>query len=414
MRFSKKIMVVACVAWLPRMAQAQTTTITLEQAVQQSLQQNQYVQAARYDVEARQTLKRTASDIGKLSLTGMVGQYNSYVRSDNNITVSQSIPFPTVFGARASLGQAHVKGSELKLAATEDELVFQVKSTWYHLAYLHALHTWYIRQDSLYKKLADASNVRQRTGEANLLEKATAESRYGQSQSALRQNDADLAVYRERLQMLLNSSALVDVPLAALAPRPTPLADTATVRNNPQLQWYRQQVAIAERERVVERNQLAPDLLVGYFNQTLIGTPAGENTMALTTKSDRFQGFMVGISVPLWYRPQAARAKAAEYTRLAAESRYTQEQRNYTGELTALSQEVTKLRDALDYYISGALPHAELILKQANLAFRSGDIGYVELVQSLQTAADVQHGYLGTLNQYNQAVVKLEYLLAID
>ena len=129
------------------------------------------------------------------------------------------------------------------------------------------------------------TNVRQRTGEANLLEKATAESRYGQSQTALRQNEADLAVYRERLQMLLKSSARVDVPAAALAPRPAPLADTATVRNNPQLQWYRQQVAIAEKERAVEKNQLAPDLLVGYFNQTLIGTPVGENTTALTTNS---------------------------------------------------------------------------------------------------------------------------------
>jgi heavy metal efflux system protein len=414
MNFSQRITVLACIVVLPLATQAQTTPITLEQAVQQSLQQNQYVQAARYDVEARQTLTRTASDIGKLSVTGMVGQYNSYVKSDNNITISQSIPFPTVFGARASLGHAQATGSALKLAATEDELVWQVKATWYQLAYLHARHTWYVRQDSLYKKLADAANVRQRTGEANLLEKATAESRYGQSQTALRQNEADLAIYRERLQILLNSSAPVDVPLAALAPRTSPMADTAAMRNNPQLQWYRQQVVVAEKERAVERSELAPDLLVGYFNQTLIGTPTGENTTALATRSDRFQGFMVGVSVPLWYRPQAARAKAAEYTRQAAESRYTQEQRNYAGELAALSQEVATLRDALKYYTGGALPHAELILKQANLAFRSGDISYVELVQSLQTAADVQHGYLGTLNQYNQAVVKLEYLLAID
>ena len=390
---------------------AQVVQVPLEQAVQQSLQNNRFVQSARYDVQSQQSLRRTSTDIGKLSVTGMFGQYNSYVKSDNNITISQSIPFPTVFGARSALGDANIKSSELMRAATENEIAFQVKSTWYQLAYLRELNKWYARQDSLFGEFAEASGVRQRTGESNLLEKVTAESRHLQSQTLLRQNEADIIIYRKRLQTLLNSPSEVDAQLSQLVPRSLPIPDSVAVLNNPQLEWYRQQITIAEKSKLVEKNLLAPDLIVGYFNQTLIGTPTAENSANIATKSDRFQGFQVGISIPLWFRPQTARIKAAEYNRLSSESRYQQEQRNYKGELTALSEEVKKLGNSLAYYTSSALPQAELILKQSNLAFRGGEIGYVEYIQALNTAADLRVGYLETLNNYNQAVINLEYLL---
>jgi len=391
---------------------AQITRVTVEQAVQQGLQHNQNIQASRYDVQAAGNLKKAASEISKLSVTGMIGQYNSYEKADNNITVSQSIPFPTVFGARSALGNARLKSSELKLAVTENDLTFQIKSVWYQLAYLHELNAWYTRQDSLLKKSAEVSALRQRTGEANLLEKVTAESRHLQVQTQLRQNEADIAIARKRLQILLNSPSDVDIEINTLTARPLPATDSAAVISNPQLQWYRQQITVAEKEKALEKNLMAPDLTLGYFNQTLIGAPLNETTTGLATKSDRFQGYIIGISIPLWFKPQTSRIRAAEYTRLSSQSRYEQEQRNYSGELTALTQEVTKLGSALAFYTNSALPQAELILKQADLTFRGGDISYVEYFQALNTAAELRAGYLQTLNLYNQAIINLEYLLA--
>ena len=413
MRVLNKIQatLITCFVIFWQVSVAQVVQVPLEQAVQQSLQNNRSVQSARYDVQSQQSLKRTATDIGKLSVTGMFGQYNSYVKSDNNITISQSIPFPTVFGARSSLSDANIKSSELMRSAIENEIAFQVKSTWYQLAYLRELNKWYARQDSLFGEFAEASAIRQRTGESNLLEKVTAESRHLQSQTLLRQNEADIVIYRKRLQTLLNSHLEVDAQLTELVPRLLPIPDSVAVLNNPQLEWYRQQITIAEKSKSVEKNLLAPDLMVGYFNQTLIGTPTAENSANVATKSDRFQGFQIGISIPLWFRPQTARIKAAEFNRLSSQSRYQQEQRNYKGELTALSEEVKKLGNSLTYYTSSALPQAELILKQSNLAFRGGEIGYVEYIQALNTAADLRVGYLETLNNYNQAVINLEYLL---
>ena len=402
---------IVVVLLIPTYTIAQTQPVTLEQAVQQSLQNNKSIHSSRYDVEAQKSLKRTSGTIDKLSVTGMFGQYNSYVKSDNNITIAQSIPFPTVFGARAALGNANIKSSEYALAANENELAFQVKATWYQLAYLHEYNKWYERQDSLFGEFVRAADVRQRTGETSLLEKVTAESRYQQVKTQLRQNEADIAIYAKKLKRLMNAASEVDVEITLLDPRPLPVPDSSSVLINPQLEWYRQQISIAEREKSVEKNLMAPDLTLGYFNQTLIGTPTGENSAEVATKSDRFQGFQVGISVPLWFKPQSAKVRAAEYNRLSSQARYDQERRNYMGELSVLSQEVEKLSTSLRYYTENALPQAELILKQAHLAFRGGEIGYVEFIQALNTAGDLRAGYLETLNNYNQAVINLEYLL---
>lgn len=405
------VIATGCLTIVAQVAQAQISGVTLGEAVEESLKNNRAVQSARYDVQSQQRLKRASSAIEKFSVTGTFGQYNSYVKSDNNITVSQSIPFPTVFGARSALGTANIKSSELALAATENQLAYQVKSTWYQLAYLHEYHKWYQRQDSLFKEFARAAEIRQRTGETNLLEKVTAESRQLQVQTLLRQNEADITIYRKRLQTLMNSSAEVDPLIENLEPRSLPVADTVAVLSNPQLEWRRQQIAVAERQKSVEKNLIAPDLTFGYFTQTFIGAELGENTNGVATKRDRFQGFQVGVAIPLWFSPNAARVKAAEFNRLSSQARYEQERRNYKGELTALAQEVDKLGTSLNYYSESALPQAELILKQARLAFRGGEIGYVEFIQALNTASDLRAGYLETLNNYNQAVINLEYLL---
>lgn len=388
-----------------------TVIVTLAEAIATGLRDNQTIQATRYSVEASRSLKRTSSDIGKLSVHGMFGQYNSYAKSDNNFTFTQTIPFPTLLSARASHGEAVVKSSELTQTATENELVMNIKSTWYHLAFLHQYHAWLLKQDSLLRDFARAASMRQRTGESTLLEKVTAESHSQQASLSVKQNEADIEIYQRRLQALLHQSVPIDVSAGDLQPRPMPSSDTSALISNPQLRWYQQQITVAEKEKAVQRSAMAPDLTIGYFNQTLIGTPLQENSTELATSSNRFQGFQLGISVPLWFHPHTARIKAAEYTRLSAQSRYEQEQRNFEGELASGTQEALKLQRSLQYYQESALPQASLILAHAGKAYQHGEIGYVEYLQAVRTAGDLRVGHLQILNDYNQAIIRLEFLL---
>lgn len=388
-------------------ASAQDQRYTLDSCIRIALQQNRQVMAAQTDVEASRQVRATATDIGKTNVMLQYGQYNSYVKNDNNITITQSIPFPTLFGAQAKLADAGIKGSELQVAVSKNELIYQVKAAWYQLLYLQTLEQKLQEQDSIFSQFAKAAAIKLRAGESTLLEKTAAESQLQQLRTQLQQAQADVKLYQARLQTLLHADAPVQIekiPLDALSFIPE------NVTQNPGLQWYQQQAVIAAQQQKVEKNRLLPDITVGFFTQTLVGAPMNAAGTSLATSSNRFNGLEAGLAIPLWFKPQSAKIKAAGLHRQAAEYRYQQQQKNYEGLYNEQLQETAKFREALQHYNTSLLPQAELMMTQATKAYRSGEIGYVEYLQSLRTASEIQNNHLLTLNNYNQSILHLQYL----
>jgi cobalt-zinc-cadmium resistance protein CzcA len=65
----------------------------------------------------------------------------------------------------------------------------------------------------------------------------------------------------------------------------------------------------------------------------------------------------------------------------------------------------------IDYYVQSALPNAEIITKNATKAYQSGEVGYVEYLQSLETVLNIQQNYLHAINAFNQNAINIQYLL---
>ena len=385
------------------------TQLSLQEAINIALKNNGAVKTSVYELEGSKAQKKLSSDIGKTSVLGTFGQYNSYAKADNNITITQSIPFPTVFSSTASLGNALVRQSELKIHRVENDLAFQVKSAYHHLVYLKALRQWIIRQDSINQSFLHAADVRYRTGEGKLIEKTTAETQTRQIKATRMQNEADIRIGQTRLQTLLNAEELIDASGELIA-LDFARSDTSSLSGNSWLSYYQQQVVVAEKQKYVTRNHLLPDFTVGYFNQTLIGTSLQANSAELATRSNRFQGFQAGISIPLWIRPQLAKIQVAEAQRRASASEYDLQKRNLQGSFNEAIQEYQKNRELLDYYLSASLPNADLLLSQSQRAYQRGEISYLEYLQSISTGTEIRTSYLITLNNYNQSIIMLEYL----
>ena len=93
------------------------------------------------------------------------------------------------------------------------------------------------------------------------------------------------------------------------------------------------------------------------------------------------------------------------------ESNFEQYQTNVQNQYSQYLQEYMQDKNTLEYYEKSALPNAELIIKQADKGFKYGEIGYVEYLQSIRTALTIKSNHLSSLNQYNQSIIKLEFLL---
>src|SRR3954468_5341558 len=104
-----KFLILLAFLFVSALANAQR--LTLEQAVQTALQNNLGIKSAEAQIDYFKELKKTGSDIGKLSAVWMHGQYNS-VYQDNNLTLQQSIPFPSAIANQVKLGKEQIVGAQ--------------------------------------------------------------------------------------------------------------------------------------------------------------------------------------------------------------------------------------------------------------------------------------------------------------
>lgn len=384
--------------------------LTLEQAVQAALQNNLGIKSAEYQIDYFKELRKTGTDIGKLSVMWMHGQYNS-IYQDNNLTLQQTIPFPSTLINQVKLGKEQVAGAQQSLIVLQNNLVYDVKSIYYLMLYQEAFKNLLITQDSLYKDFVNASTLRYKTGESNLLEKTTAITQLMEIQNQQQQNGADIQISGARLQALLKSELLI-VAADKFSKRLMPHDfDSTQIENNPSLKLANQEVSISQQFKRMERSRVMPDFVVGAFTQSLTGYQKTSNVDVFYPRSKQFTGFQLGLAIPLWIKPNIARAKAASYQEDALRKSAQNFKTILTGNYEQAVRELNKNLTSVNYYEKSALQNAELILSQARKAFHSGEIGYLEYLQALKTSLAIKGNYLQALNQYNQSVLKLEFLL---
>ena len=404
----RKILIVIFMFLLGR-SHAQQNIFSLAEAIDHALKNNASLRAAEYEVASRRELRKTSFDLPKTEVSLLYGQYNSYVDNDNNFTVTQSIPF-SAFGSQGKLNRSLIASSELQKAQTENELVFQIKQTYNRLLYAYSLRKLLFQQDSIFEGFYKSASLRYEAGETKLLEQSTAEAQRTRAKIRLRENESDIAILRSQLRSLLNTPATPDIADQELSEISSGAKlDTTLLSANPSLAYASQQIEVAKNQKKVQATRLAPDFLVGVFSQTLIGTSDPE-TGAVANGSERFTGFQVGVSIPLWFVPHQGRARAAEYNTKAAESHYYAYGQQLRSKMEQAIQEFQKNRNSLTSFRDSSLPNAALILKQSEASFRGGEIGYAEFLLGLRNAIDIREQYLQTLYDYNQSIILIEFL----
>ncbi len=399
-----------CIPTTPSMAQT-PRIVTLEEAMNTALQNNNGVKAASYIIDYNKSLRISSVDLGKTSATFMYGQYNSYY-NDNSITLTQSIPLIYNIHKQTQYYNATIKGAEYNKQVTENELLFSVKTAYYELQYVKAKQLLLLKQDSIFVSFLKSAELRLKTGESTTLERATAESQLYEIRMLKTQNDADILISQNQLQTLLNANEEVTSLGKNMSKRALIISsDSATLNNNPALRYFKQQIEIAEAGKNIETSKLIPEFTLGYFNQSLHGTSNYRDPSVVATGSSRFHGVSVGIAFPLFIQPHLAKIKANQAIKNQAQANFELYQKNLEGQYIQAFQEYQKFKKSMEYYEKNALPTAEIISYNALKNYQSGNIGYNEFSQGLNRALTIQTNYLTVLSKYNQSIINIEFLL---
>lgn len=382
---------------------------TLEQAIEIGLANNGNVQVAKTNIEAERQNKRGSFNPGKTDFGIQYGQYNSF-ENDFAWELNQGFEFPTVYSNQSKLAKAQISSSEKLLKITENELKRNIKQSWYQLVYLRERQELLAFQDSLFRRFLHAANIRYETEASSYLEKAAAETRVMEIQNDLQLLQSDTEIEEYELRVLLNAKDEMTFNPEQLGVRDliTNL-DSARIDDNPQMAYIIQQIEIANANVSVQSSKMLPGLSVGYFNQSLTGTVNTNGEIA--GSADRFSGIQAGISIPLFYGSDKAKIKVAKLKSEMAQTRADYFSTVLKGQYDQQLQAVFKYRGSLNYYQTKVVPQAELIIQNAQKSFENGAIDYVEYFQSLNQGLQLKFNYLNTLNEYNQAIIDLEYLI---
>ena len=392
---------------------AQTQTLTLDDAMNIALKHNRSYQAVALQKEYYEYQKGTSTQLPKTDVTLMYGQYNSFYKRDNNISISQVIPFPIVFAAKNALANSQLKGAELRIASAKNELIYEVKRVYYTLLYLNEQKRLLQEQDSNYQIITKASGLRYKTGESTLLERTSSETRLSDIQNRKQQIEGEMNINTIKLQTLLGTSDSISIIYQIYMKKPLEITlDSSAVKSNPNLAFMKQQIEIAQREKSLVTNSSLPDFRIGYFNQTLYGVPLNDVNTDFAGPTRRFQGIQVGVSIPVWFVPEIKKNKVSQKQIEINQKLLESEQLSIQNLYAEAIQTYMKTKSNLAYYSTVALPNADLIFKQAKTAYMSGDIGFADHALMLQQAGSIKQSHLNAVHEYNLAVIYLEYLTA--
>jgi cobalt-zinc-cadmium resistance protein CzcA len=348
-------------------------------------------------VRQQQALMGTATVFDPLSMNGSFGQINSSL-FDYNVGMSQSFKLPGVYRAERHLLREHVKVALAAQAVTRSELARNVRAAYYSWAYAWQRLALLEELDNTYRDFQRVADKRYGVGETGILEKTNARTQGSEVQLQLRQARADIAGYTAELQQwMVDTDSLAPPsayePLPALGP-----GDSVLLGNHPLLQYAREQVAVNAASVRVEKARGLPSFAIGAATQSL----------------DRVASYnmvTVGANIPLFNNGVKARVRAAQLGRDMAESGTEKASLELSAAYRQLWQQYSKASGQLDYYRTEGLQYAALILSAAGKGYRAGNIGYVEYVQNIREAITIREGYLRTVNDYNQAVIQINYLL---
>ncbi|MFZ0472146.1 MAG: CusA/CzcA family heavy metal efflux RND transporter [Bacteroidales bacterium] len=388
----------------------QARVINLNDAIQMALDSNLSVKSAALSIDVQKALKGAAFDLPKATIDGEYGQFNSYT-NDNSVTVSQSFAFPSVYIHRSKLANANIRSEEWQYKATQLEIATQVKQVYWQYAYLVSKQKLLSYQDSLYSGLLRAAELRAKAGETNRLEMITARSQSLEIKNQLYLVSSDIGISSRKLTVLLNSKSTLVPAVQELQRIDFKLdSDSSSVEQNPFLGYMKEQIEVSQIEKKLEQSQAWPDLNIGYFSQTIIGTQDVNGAPQNFGKDDRFDGVQAGITVPLWFFPYTSKAKAAKIAANIAQTDADNYSLSISGTYQSLLDEYNKYSSNVEFYENQAVPEADLIIQQATLSYKAGALDYLEYVLTLNRALTIKQNYLDAINNFNQTIISIEYI----
>jgi cobalt-zinc-cadmium resistance protein CzcA len=248
--------------------------------------------------------------------------------------------------------------------------------------------------DSLFSELLVNSQKREGLGDISHLEVLNIRAKKNQLVIALNTLNVDIENAHKKLKVIMNYDADFAVseipellPSLSFTPDSLPVYQLLKLEND----YFNSLIQVS-------KNKTLPDFSLNYF----LGSNRYEN-------SKYYQGFQVGVAVPLFFGSDKGRTQAAKISS-DSQNLLSQNQMDLIkNRMRELINQQLKFKSLIDYYDStGKLLYDE-IMRTALKSYQLGEINFYQFVNSYETAVQIQIEYFENFYGYNISTSEIMY-----
>lgn len=373
----------------------QLKTLSVDEVIAIASRNALSLKAAQFRVEEATALKGTAFQLEKTSIT--------YGLDENNIAengyplkvwgVEQQFNFPTLYAAEWKSRNMNVDLASITLKMEEQRLIKTVSMHYMLAQYALQKAVLYTELDSLYSILLQMGNLKKSAGDISNITLLSIQAERQQTQLLMEMARADYNSALKRLMAVANYdtafNVINDLPVI---PEKESSADLYTAKLDKEQQLYNQMIK-------VEKQKILPDLSANYFT----GSNSYEDAAT-------YDGFEVGLMLPLFYGSQRSKIKGAKLSARIQENINAQSKRDLEAKIAEYRYNQSAYKRMIDNYLVNGRQLYYEILRSTELEFSHGNIDFFQLFQNLGSAKRLHEAYLENVMQYNTITLELNYI----
>jgi len=305
--------------------------------------------------------------------------------------VSQSFQMPCFYRNHTAYSKLMISKEELGQSVLRQDILNEAKSLLIEYIYLRKKMAIMDKRLKFADDIHNASLIRLEVGDANALEINKAKLHLMQVQKQEKEARTDIVAVKEKLKSLNGGEnidlSVDDYPVEGLVEIDSVLFHRLSV--DPELLLSQKSIEASQKLLKVTKNLQLPKFSLGYGTETVA--------------DEKFKGFLVGVSIPLWTGRRAIQQAKFEtqYYDLSAMSI----NQSKIAETNILYKQAASLEENLESYkIVLSSVNSEELLKQS---LEAGEISIIDFFTEMFYYYEIYDDFLTVEKEYYQALTNL-------
>ncbi|MCR9015291.1 TolC family protein [Aquiflexum gelatinilyticum] len=312
--------------------------------------------------------------------------------NQTDFLVNQAFDFPTSYSKRKQLAEGRISQSDLQYNAGRQEVLLEAQQTCLELVYRNKLQIQLQERKAYTEGLLESFEKKLNTGEGNILDVNKAKLQLIEINKDYQLNLSQINQLTQKLTGLNGGNDIIF--LSTQYPTIDSIGDFEELyaeiqSKDPTLKFIEMDISSAQKQVELSKAMALPKLEAGYRHQAILG--------------QRFNGFHLGTSIPLWENKYKVRQSEAELS--TSSLKVLQYQNDKYASSRQLFEKYEKLSLTLNEYktVLSALNSKEYLDK----ALAVGHISTIEYFLESNYYYMAYNNYLQTEFEYYATIAEI-------